>query len=234
MLSTINFPPRGAKVYVGGDSITARLETGGIPSPYQMLAWLFRACRQAAFNSALQETIEPGIGRNVDLQPTTFINFAQDGSSLSNMATQATGNFDSSFTHAILSGGINNYNQAGPVTQAALHALAAVFPAQIPVLLIGPYARGEKWPSGQNTGPGTNDAAIDSVDVDMGTIFPADHPQTCWVSLRQTIYQVTMPALNTPAPGVSAFFTVDGVHPTFNGNVQSRAVIEPKVTFIQP
>jgi hypothetical protein len=154
-----------------------------------------------------------------------FINKAINGSTIGNVAARIDTNLlENPYTHVNIEIGINNYNAARATTRANwVTVLDFCLAAGVQVLARGPYARGELFPSGQNTGPGTGDAAIDNTAADMGIIvnggtttdlvtYPG-YPNVCWCDLRSTEYVVTMPPLNQPPPGASTGpFTVDGIH----------------------
>lgn len=101
-----------------------------------------------------------------------------------------------------------------------------------PTLWIGPYAYGEKWPSGANTGTGaSNDQRLDEANTDLTNLFVPNYPNGLYVDLRTTMYVVDMPPLN-PGNNYIGPFTEDGVHITPSGRAWMwQRYIQPAVRF---
>ncbi len=227
MPSTFNIPPFGALVAMYGNSLTARLLTGGVMSPYQMQAPLIQATRTAALGGATARAENRlGRGHAPAGTPTVFVNYAADGATITAINTIIDGTFaNNPFTHVIIDEGVNERTQTRLQTQTAITAQAGKF-GTLPVLLVGPYAWGELFP-GPNVIAGANDTRIDETNTDLATLFVATHPNVVYVDLRTTAWASITPPGTSVGPR-----TVDGTHYNPFGRVDiGTNYILPVVTF---
>lgn len=125
-------------------------------------------------------------------------------------------------------GGATDYD--GWLGEEIAEKLTAYDP-DVLALWVGPYATGEKYPSGQNNP--AFDARIDETSLDIPAYFAANYANSLYVDLRSTMYAVDMPPLNLPAPGAaSGIFTVDELHVNPRGRVHVyENYIRPVVSF---
>ncbi len=227
MPSTFNIPPFGALVAIYGNSLTARLLTGGVMSPYQMQAPVIQATRLAGLGGTTAR-VENRLGRGHAPvgTPTVFVNYAVDGATINGINAIIDGTFaNNPFTHVIIDEGTNERTRTRGQTQADITAQAAKF-GTLPVLLTGPYAWGELQP-GPNVIAGANDTRLNETNIDLGTIFPAIHPNVVYIDLRTTAWA------SIPPPGAnSGIRTVDGAHYNLDGRYDIGVnYILPHITF---
>ncbi len=182
----------------------------------------------------------------VRLQTPIFRNQALSGATLGTVdAAIGTNLLENPYTHVAMDIGINNYNVARATSRASFVSILNKC-AGLQVLVLGPYARGEMYPTGQNTGTGTGDTTIDNLAADMGVIVnggtttdAATYPgysNVCYRDLRSTLFVVTMPPLNLPAPGASSgtFTNVEspvGLHFNPRGKAAVRALCASSVAY---
>ncbi len=212
---------RDAVVLVEGNSNTA---VDNPPHPYRMQQPLIEESDRVY----LRRTSNPRRRQAPVWITTSFTGIRWD-----NIATRLPG-FLATYnpTHVILECGTNDVSVTRATTQAALADVAAALTTQ-QVLVIGPYAYGEKWPSGENDGIGaSNDARLDETADDIAAILVPAVANCTYVDLRSTIYEVTMPPLNSPSPGeYIGPFTVDGVHLAPPGRAAIYALYKTSVRF---
>jgi len=196
--------------------------------PYQMLNTLFNA---VTYNYRLPETVNG----QIRYTHPTVVNKAVNGSRISDVngriASELTQN---QYTHVVLCIGTNERTVVRANTQSDISSLMSKFTTQ-QLLVIGPYAWGEKYPSGQNDVAGANDQRLDETDTDLSTLVPAGYANSLYISLRTTLYAVTMPPLNQPPPGVTSgpFTTPDtsGAHDNGTSRLAVYNLIKPSINF---
>jgi len=86
------------------------------------------------------------------------------------------------YTHVVVCCGTNERAVLRADTQTAIASLVSKFTTQ-KVLVIGPYAWGEKWPTGQNDIAGANDARLDETEADLVSGF-ASYANSLVIGLR--------------------------------------------------
>jgi len=142
------------------------------------------------------------------------------------------------YTHVVVCCGTNERAVLRADTQTAIASLVSKFTTQ-KVLVIGPYAWGEKWPTGQNDIAGANDARLDETEADLVSGF-ASYANSLVIGLRNGggstattgLYLTTMPLINTPSPGASIGpYTVDGTHWNPRGRAAVYGIVQPFITF---
>lgn len=182
-------------------------------------------------------------GRTLTARPI-FRNQAVNGSRLSDINSRIVAELAANpYTHVFLGVGTNQRAINRTTTQNDFVTLMdACTGGGRKVFVVGPYAWGEKWPSGQNDVAGNDDPALDNTSADMKVIinggtttdavtFPG-YANAMFVDLRTTLYAVTMPPLNTPGPGATIGpYTVDGTHFNPRGRAALAAAWLPLVTF---
>ncbi len=216
---------RTSLVAIWGDSLNDPL------FPYQAVRKLIDAGLAAYRSTSSQLSIRPGVG-GVPGRTPVFINKALSGSTISAVNTTIDAAISvNAYTHHIIYCGTNERTRTRAQTQADITTMAGKF-GSLPVLLVGPYAWGEKYPTGQNDISGANDTRLDETDTDLSTLFVATHANVVYVSPRTTLYTTTMPALNTPSPGASIGpYTVDGTHFSPAGRTAMWNLVSPYVVF---
>lgn len=153
-----------------------------------------------------------------------FVNVAVSGLSISQVADAVAIALPAQqFTHVLLYTGTNEYTVTRAETQAAIAILMGLFSTQ-KVLLVGPYAVGEKYPTGQNV----NDTRVDETDADLTDLVESLYADSKYISLRTTLYTDVMPPLNLPAPGATSgpFTCPDplGIHYNGDGRAAGYAI----------
>jgi hypothetical protein len=221
MLSSVPVT-RAARFLIIGDSLND-------PAlPYHMMAEVqantdkfYRRWAGAGYNGKIS-------GGGASQVTPAWISTAVNGSTIAQVQSRTAADLAKyNPTHVICCCGTNERAQDRVTqTQPAITGLAGLFTTQY-VLLIGPYAWGEKWPSGQNDVAGANDTRLDETDTDLETLFVATYANVCYVSPRQYLYAgaksfsdtVAMPTLNTPSPGVTVgpYTTPDASGAHYNG-----------------
>lgn len=194
--------------------------------PYQMLGPLWEA-QEARYNPKSAPGWN-GTARlpSVGLGSPRVVNKAINGSRMQDIDaridTELTAN---PYTHVALCVGTNERTILRASTQASIASIAAKIPANVWVLLVGPYAWGEKRP-GPNNIAGAADNRLDETDIDLPAIFIPIHPKTVYVSLRLTMYA----AIVAPGADIGAY-TVDGAHWNPAGRAAAVTLIRPYVHF---
>jgi lysophospholipase L1-like esterase len=192
---------RGAVVLVIGNSLTAIDQAA---HQYRMLQPLIEE----------SDRVYLGSGRSDGARAPAWITTSLSGMRWDNIVGLLPADLASySPTHVILECGTNEVTTLRATTQASLTAVAAMVQG-LQVMVIGPYAYGEKWPSGENDGTGaSNDQRLDETADDIAAIFVPAVSGCTYVDFRSTLYEVTLPTLNLPAPGTYIGpYTIDGVH----------------------
>ena len=196
--------------------------------PYQMLTPLWEQMR--LFYNPISHPNWNGhpVLPSAGLRTPIVVNKAINGSRLSDIASRIPGELATmAFTHVVICAGTNERTILRATSQANIATIAASFTTQ-KVLWIGPYAWGEKWPSGTNNIAGANDTRLDETDVDIPAGLAAGYSANSkYVSLRSTLY-----ASLSPGPGADIDpYTVDGAHWAPPGRVAAYAIWSPSVSF---
>jgi len=219
---------RTALVLWHGDSLSDPAFT------YQMLAPLFETA-SLNYNPAYGSG-QPGRSpAPAGFRVPQVSNKAVTGSTIGDIYTYLTSQIQfNPWTHVALCMGTNERPVARAVTQANITNVATLLNGYpVKILIVGPYAWGECYPSGVNDKVGANDQRLDETDIDIPAGFNAVNPNNfVYVSLRSTLYTQVMPPQNLPPPGATnGPFTVDGAHWNPRGRMEALKIIRPFVNF---
>lgn len=207
--------------------------------PYQMLNPIWEQMRRS-----YNPTNSPAL-RGSPVLPSHGVNYPAivqkgiNGSTIGQINTRLSAELAANtFTHVVFCMGTNERAVARATTQSGIASIVSKLTTQ-KVLVIGPYAWGEKYPTGQNNIAGADDTRLDETAADLVTGF-SGYANSMVIDLRNGagstattgMYLTTMPPLNLPSPGASIGpYTVDGTHYNPLGRVTACGVISPFVSF---
>jgi len=208
--------------------------------PYQMLQPLWEQMRMAfnpTYATGLNGAVAGGLTGTV--RTPGIVNKSVNGAKISDVNGRIAAELAANaFTHVVLCIGTNERAVVRATTQSDIASLVSKFTTQ-KVLVIGPYAWGEKTPTGQNGLAGANDQRLDETEVDLKNGF-ASYANSMVIGLRNGggstpttgLYLTTLAALNAPGNGSDTGpFTIDGIHWNTTGRARACDIVRPFVTF---
>lgn len=224
---------RSSMVLWEGDSLSD-------PSlPYQMMNPIWEAMTNSYVPSTAGMIGSPRVPPSGSAMRPNIVKKGVNGSTIAQIAARIGAELAvNAYTHVVICCGTNERGVLRADTQTAIAAIVAALTTQ-KVLVIGPYAWGEKWPTGENDMAGADDTRLDETEEDLVDGF-AGYSNSLVIGLRNGggstattgLYLTTMPPLNTPGPGTSIGpYTVDGVHWNPSGRAAVYGIVSPFVVF---
>ena len=207
--------------------------------PYQMLNPAWEAMTNAYVPSTAGMVASPRLPSSASVVRPNIVRKGVNGSTIAQIDSRIAAELAvNAYTHVVVCCGTNERAVLRADTQTAIASLVSKFTTE-KVLVIGPYAWGEKWPTGENDIAGADDARLDETEIDLVDGF-AGYANSLVIGLRNGggstattgLYLTTMPPLNTPGPGASIGpYTVDGAHFNPLGRATVYDIISPFITF---